>query len=135
MRKEQAEMHIIANMQKSDELVGFFQATTPIRIGLYLLIGPLAALSMKQYFVAAGKKGMYFHRLNMWGKFKDYDFFSFTEITSVQFGKGMIQRPVTFQFNNGRSLKLKAQLKGLEKLAKLKEDVQKHIEACIPSAS
>lgn len=133
MRKEQAEEHIRLTLQPGDDLVGFFQAVTPINFGMFFLIGPLAALTMKQYYVAATRKGMYFHRLNMLGKFKDFDYFSFDEITGVRFGKGVMQRPLRLQFANGRTLKLKALLKGVEKVAKLTDTVQQHLETAIPS--
>jgi len=46
----------------------------------------------------------------------------------VKIGKGMLQRPMKFTFKNGRNIYIKAQLKGLEKVAKLDEATQKHIE-------
>ena len=74
------------------------------------------------------KKCLYFHRLNLLGKFKDYDFFEFNEIDSVKIGGGILQRPMTFQFKNKRKIKIKAQLKGVEKVAKLTPEVQQYIE-------
>ena len=61
--------------------------------------------------IAASEKGMYFHRLNLFGKFTGFDFFTYQEINQVKFGKGWLQRPTMFLFFNGRKLKVKAQLK------------------------
>ena len=83
---------------------------------------------MKYHFVAVTQKGITFHRLSMLGKFSDSDSFGYDEIESVKIGKGLLQRPMKFKFANGRKLALNAQLKGVEKVAKLTETVQRHIE-------
>ena len=128
MNKSQVEVHVKDSLEGDDSLIGFFQAMQLPKIWLYFLIGPLAFLSMKTYFVAVSKRGLYFHRLNLLGKFKDYDFFEFNEIDSVKIGGGILQRPMTFQFKNKRKIKIKAQLKGVEKVAKLTPEVQQYIE-------
>lgn len=128
MHKEAAQNHIEENLVPGDSLVGFFYALQPFKIWLFFLIGPLAVFSMKYHFVAVTQKGITFHRLNMLGKFSDSDSFEFNEIESVKIGKGLLQRPMQFKFANGRKLALKAQLKGVEKVAKLTDAVQKHIE-------
>lgn len=128
MNKEQAQQHIEKNLAAGNSLVGFFMAMQPFKIWLFFLIGPLAVLSMKYYFVAVTKKGLTFYRLNMLGNFSNSDSFDFNEIESVKIGKGMLQRPMKFKFNNGRSLYIKAQLKGVEKVAKITDEVQRYIE-------
>jgi len=128
MKKEKAQEHIVSNLADNDSLVGFFYAQQPFKIWLFFIIGPLAVLSMKYYFIAVTTKGVHFHRLNILGKFADNDFFKFAEIENVKIGKGIVQRPMKFNFNNGRSIKIKAQLKGVERVAKLTENIQKHIE-------
>ncbi|MCQ8119260.1 hypothetical protein [Methylomonas rosea] len=128
MTKEAAKEHILKNLTPGDSLVGFFIAQQPFKLWLFFIIGPLAVLSMKQYFIAVTQKGIHFHRLNLWGKFASDDFFAFNEIATVKIGKGMLQRPMKFTFKNGRNIYIKAQLKGVEKVAKLDEATQKHIE-------
>ncbi len=53
----------------------------------------------------------------MWGKFIGHDFFAYDEIENVQIGWGLIQRPMKFKFKNGRIMKIKAALKGVERVA------------------
>jgi hypothetical protein len=128
MHQEQIKQHIEDNLNEDDSLVGYFQAGSPPNFWLFLLIGPLSILSMKTYFVAVTHKGISFHRLGMLGKFKEHDFFEFADIESVRMGKGVIQRSMMFVFKNNRKIKIKAQLKGLAKVAKLLPEVQQHIE-------
>jgi len=132
MNKEQAKEHIEKNLNNGDSLIGFFLAVSPPNIWLFLLIGPLFILSMRTYFLAVTDKGISFHRLSLLGKFKEHDFFDFGDIESVKIGKGLLQRPMKFTFKNNRMIKVKAQLKGVEKVAKLLPDVQDHIERNIP---
>ncbi|PKO35942.1 MAG: hypothetical protein CVU34_00200 [Betaproteobacteria bacterium HGW-Betaproteobacteria-7] len=128
MKKEDARQHIQQHLEPGDFLVGFFQAIQPFKWWLFLFIGPLAVLSMKYYFVAVTRKGITFHRINLMGKFAGQDTFVFSDIKSVKIGKGMLQRPMTFRFNNGRKLHLKGQLKGVEKVAKIDAETQRFIE-------
>ncbi len=133
MKKEEALNHIKMNLNKEEKLAGYFYAQKPFNIWLFLLIGPLALFSMKYYFIGVSNKGMHFHRLGMLGKFVEHDFFEFKEISNVKIGKGYLQRPMKFSFKNGRKLKIRAQLKGVEKVAKLTEDTQYEIEKNIPT--
>ncbi len=128
MKKEAALNHIKRNLGKEETLVGYFYAQKPFIIWLFLLVGPFAVLSMKHYFVGVSNKGIHFHRVNFLDKFAEHDFFEFDEISNVKIGKGYLQRPMKFLFKNGRKLKIKAQLKGVEKVAKLTEDTQNQIE-------
>lgn len=128
MRKDIAEEHIIQKLNRNDALIGFFQAITPIRFWMFLVIGPFAALGIRTYFVAVSEQGIYFHLLSMFGKIRHMDFFTFDEIHNLKIGKGMIQRPMQFSFFNGRQLKVKAQLKSLDRVAKIKPEVQAYLE-------
>lgn len=128
MKKEDARQHIEQHLEPGDSLVGYFQAIQPFKLWLFLFIGPLAVLSMKYYFVAVTRNGITFHRLNLLGKFAGQDAFAFSDIESVKIGKGMLQRPMTFRFSNGRKLYLKGQLKGVEKVAKIDAETQRFIE-------
>lgn len=131
MNKIEAQQHIDKYIEPGDPLVGFFYAQQPFKFWLFFLIGPFAVLSMKHLFIAVTQKGLHIHRLSMMGKFTQGDFFNFSEIENVKIGKGILQRPMTFTFKNGRKIKIKAQLKGVEKVAKLTENTQKCIEANI----
>ncbi|VVS95516.1 hypothetical protein [Desulfoluna spongiiphila] len=135
MNKEQAQEHIESCLKENESLVGFFQAMELPKFWLYFIIGPLAAISLKTYFLGVTETGLYFHKLSLLGKFNNYDFFRFDEIESVKIGKGFMQRPMTFRFKNNRKIKIKAQLKGVEKVAKMSTDVQQHIEKNIPLAA
>lgn len=128
MNKEQAKKHIEENLNDGDSLIGFFLAISPPNLWLLLLIGPLFILSMRTYFLAVTEKGISFHRLSLFGKFKGHDFFEFGEIESVKIGKGLLQRPMKFKFKNNRKIRIKAQLKGVDKVAKLLPNVQEYIE-------
>tara|TARA_A100001015_G_scaffold312144_1_gene416727 strand:- start:838 stop:1242 length:405 start_codon:yes stop_codon:yes gene_type:complete len=129
LKKEIAEKHIVENLAQDDELVGFFEAVQPFKFWLFFVIGPLAVLSMKNYFVAVTKRGVCFYRLNLLGKFAGSDFFKFNDIENVKIGNGILQRPFLFQFKNGRKLKINALVRGVEKISKLNDNVQKYIES------
>jgi hypothetical protein len=131
MNKFDAQKNIEKYIEPGDSLIGFFYAQQPFKIWLFFLIGPFAVFSMKHLFVAVTKNGIHFHRVSLLDKFIQGDFFNYNEIEAVKIGKGMLQRPMRFKFKNGRNLKIKAQLKGVEKVAKLTDDTQKHIEANI----
>ncbi len=134
MNKEQAQAYIEQNIKEDDTLIGFFQAVSPPKIWMFFVLGPLAILSMRMYFLAVTERGIYFHKLSLLGKFEDSDFFEFDEIESVRIGKGILQRPMKFHFKNSRKIKVKAQLKGHKKIAKVTADVQSYIENRIPLA-
>ena len=133
MNKEQAKKHIEENLNDGDSLIGFFQAVTPPNFWLFLLIGPFFFISMRIYFLAVTEKGIFFHKLSPLGKFKEHDFFEFSEIESVKIGKGILQRPIKFVFINNRKIEVKAQLKGVGKVAKLLPSLQQYIESNISS--
>ncbi|GLT18081.1 hypothetical protein GCM10007938_18590 [Vibrio zhanjiangensis] len=131
MKIEQVQAHIEEHINDGDSLVGFFQAMSMPSYWLILLFGPLIFCGLKVYFLAITEKGISFHKLSFWGKFKEHDFFEFNEIESVDIGKGFLQRPMTFKFKNTRKIKLKAQLKGAKNVARLQPAVQEHIEKSI----
>jgi len=128
MNNEQAQEHIKQKLKEGDTLIGFFQAVSPPKLWMFFIIGPLATLSTRMYFLAVTEKGLYFHKWSLIGNFKSYDFFEFDEIENVKIGKGILQRPMRFHFKNDRKIKVKAPLKGHKKLAKMTLDVQNYIE-------
>lgn len=109
-------------------------AQRPFKIWLFFLIGPLAVLSMKSYFVAVTSKGLHFHTLNLLGKFSQHDFFSYNEIDSVKIGNGALQIPMKYTFSNGRKLKIKAQKKGMERVAKIDEKTLEFLKKNVQQA-
>jgi hypothetical protein len=128
MDKKRAQEYLIAQLKAEDNLVGFFQAVKPVSFIWILFIGPLALLGMKYYIVAVSEQGVFFHRLNVWGKFAGYDFFHFDDIESVSVKDGFLQKPMYYFFKNGRKLKIKAQLKGSSKIAKLDEATLSYLQ-------
>lgn len=128
MNKEKANEYILSTMEPDDKLIGFFIAQGPFPILWFFIIGPLALLMLRQYYVAISEKGVYFIKLNLLGKPSNTDLMSFAEIENVKIGKGMMQRPMLFRFTNGKRLKVKAQLKGVKRVAVLTPEVQTHLE-------
>ena len=128
MNKEELQEYIEENLVEDDTLIGFYQAQVPMKFWLFFVVGPFAALSMKFYMVAVSEKGVYFHKLSLWGKIAQSDFFAYNEIEGLQIGKGMLQRPMTFFFDNTRKLYLRGQLKGTSKVAKFEPQVQEYLE-------
>ena len=131
MKKESAKQHIETTLQDGDSLVGFFQATAFPSIWWFLLTGPFAFIGMKFYFLAVTNRGLSFHRMNLLERFVEHDFFEFDEVESMSIGKGLLQRPIRFLFKNGRKVKVKAPLKGVEKVATLTPDTQQYLEQAI----
>ena len=134
MRKEKAQIYIESTLQNGDSLIGFFQATALPKIWFFFLIGPFAFLGMKFYFLAVTQRGVSFHRMNLLERFKNNDFFEFSEIHSLSLGKGLLQKPMTFRFKNGGKLRVKAQLKGVEKVATITPEAQQYLEKNIRPA-
>ena len=129
MHRDQAREHIEKNITEGDELIGFFQATYFPRFWwlLVVLVTPIAFLTLRYYFVAVSKQGLCFYKLTFMGKFRDADFFKYDEIESVKVGGGFLQRPMVFRFINGRKLRVKGQLKGVDKIPKLTPEVSDYI--------
>jgi len=129
MNKEEARGYIAERLSENDKLVGFFIAQGPFPIWWFLLLGPLGFLFLKTYYIAVTNNGINFYRLSLMGKFKDDgDFFAFNEIENVKITSGMMQRPMLFTLKDAGKVKIKAQLKGLERVAKLTEETQEFIE-------
>lgn len=121
MHKHQAYEHIKQTLPEDQELIGFFIAQRCLQIWLFLLIGPLALLNQKAYFVAVTNKGVHFYGLNLLGKFSQHDFFTYDEIDSLKIGKGMLQIPMKYKFAGGKKLNIRAQKKGVDRVAKIDE--------------
>ena len=128
MKKEKARDELILpKLQSGEELIGFFQAQYTPSWGWYFLIGPLFAFAIRIYFVAVTDKGIHYHKLTFFGKPDTSNYFTWNEIEKVKLSKGLLQAPLKFTFSNGRKLKLKAQLKGMEKIAKLDDRTKEYL--------
>ena len=121
MHKDKAYEHIKQNLSANEEMIGFFMAQSDLKFWLFVLIGPLAALSFKNYFIAVTNTGLHFHSLNLPGKFSQHDFFPYDAIDSGVIKKGKNRIPMKFKFDNGRKLKISAIKKGLKRTAKIDE--------------
>lgn len=128
MNKNKAHEYILSVKEADDRLIGFFLAQGPFPILWYFIIGPLAFLMVRRYYVAVSEKGVYFTKLNLLGKPANTDRMLFSEIERAEIGNGILQRPILFRFTNGKKLKVKAQLKGVKSVAVLTPDVQTYLE-------
>lgn len=127
MKKEEAREEIGRRLAPNEDLVGFFVAQGATNFGLFFLIGPLAAFSIRSYYVAVTDLGVHFHLINLHGGFRHSDFFSYKEIEAVNVCDGTLQIPIKFLFSNGRDLEIKAQKRGLARVAKAEPEVLDHI--------
>lgn len=119
---------ILPHLNQDEELIGFFQATYLPSFWWFLLIGPFIALGMRIYYVAVTNRGLHLYKLNFFGKQDTYNFFSYNEITKINLGDGLIQAPLQLSFSNGKKLTIKAQLKGMDKIAKLDDKTRKFLQ-------
>ncbi len=137
MTREQAHQQLQTDLQDGQgQLVGFFLAQVPPPLWMFFLLGPFAVFALKHYHVGVTSEGLVFQQLTMMGKHGQRDFFRFDEIRDVKIGTGgLLQRRVRFNFANGTTLKMKAQLKGVEKVPKLTPELQGILEQRIAIAS
>lgn len=115
MDKEQIKNDfILPHLKQGEELVGFFQASyTPS------FIWSLFIFFNRMCYVAVTNQGLHLHKLSVFGKPENYNFFSYAEISKMNLVKGFMQAPLQLVFSNGSKLALNAQLKGVEKVPKL----------------
>jgi len=95
-----------APLDPGEEYVGAFMSRSKIKWRWFFVIGPLATLTMKQYQVMVTSRRVVFGRLSLMGTLAAIDQFTFNEIESVSFKKGMLTYTIKFKFKNGRSLNL-----------------------------
>ncbi len=100
-------------LNQGEEYVGAFLSRSKIKWVWFFVIGPLAALSMKQYQIMVTNQRVCFGKLSMFGKVSGVDKFAFNEIESASFKKGMITYNIKFKFRNGKLLNLDANHKAL----------------------
>src|SRR5215467_8591517 len=100
-------------LNPGEAYVGAFMGRTKINWAWFFVIGPLAAFTMKQYQVMITSQRAVFGKLSMMGGLAGVDAFTFGEIDSVSFKKGMLTYNIRFKFKNGRSLALDTNHKAL----------------------
>ena len=59
MHKDKALEHIKQKLSSKEDLIGFFYAQKPPKFWLFFIIGPLAMLSIRHYFVAVTNTGIH----------------------------------------------------------------------------
>lgn len=116
--KDKIYQAIAPHIKADEELIGYFMGMVMPKVWLSILIGPLNALTMKHYYIAVTSKGVYFLKLNLAGKPTHPDFMTYEEIHDLKLAKkGLLQQGITFEFNNGRKLFVKAARKGAKEAA------------------
>ena len=133
MKIEKMQAYVDSNLEEDDQLVGFFWGMQPMKLWLFAVVGPFAALSMKFYVVSVSQKGLHFHRVNVFEKFADSIFFSYDEVETLNMKKGMLNTTLNLHFDNGRKIKLKVASKG--KGAILSETTSAHLLDKFPIAA
>jgi len=109
---------IVPHLKAGEELIGFFMAGYQPKLRWYFLAGPFAALKMRMYFAAVTPLGIHLHKMNFWGKPESHEFVPYSNMSKLKIGKGLLQ--ARFEISTAaKTISLKAQLKGVEKVAKL----------------
>jgi hypothetical protein len=106
-------MRAAGAIRTDETYVGGFIARDHIRLRWYLLLGPFAALRMRQYQVVVTDRRVLFGRLSMTGALTGVDAFGFHELERIAFRKGKLAYRIAIGLRNGRALELAANHKGL----------------------
>jgi len=123
MKIEDLRQKIINDIGEDEEFIGVFQGMRAMKIWLFFIIGPLAALSTKQFYVVITNKTLHFHSPVMFTSKFDHCIVRYDDIEHITYGKGWLSRPITFVLENGRKLTINAQVKGVEKVMKISEEM------------
>lgn len=128
MEKEKAKNELILpKIKQGEELVWFFQAHNVPPFWKLLLFGPFIMLVVRFHFIAITNQGIHFHKLSFWWKPDTHTYFTWGEIEGINLGKWFLNAPLKIHFSNHTEIKFKAQLKGIEKIAKLDEKTKEFI--------
>ncbi len=130
MKKEDVRKLVVSKLKQDEDLIGYFLATKIPSFWWYFVIGPLLFLGVRHYYIGLTKSGIHFHKLTFWGKPGSYEFFKNEEIISVEIKKTIlkVQIPLKFTFSNKRTLKIKAQRKGVAKIPKISDTELEHLK-------
>lgn len=123
MTTTELEDRIRQDLEPGDDLLGFFLGQIPFKFWWFLLVGPIAVLGMKTYYIAASQRGMHFYRMNIIGQIEQHDYFNYDAIRVLEIKSGMLQLPLRFEFKNHNELKVRAQKKGAKKIPKLTDEL------------
>ena len=134
MNKDDAKTELEKNLPEGEQLVGLFMAMTFPNFWWYVLVGPLAALKIKTYFVGVTNKGLHLHQLNLAGKFSLHRYIPFNEVLSLKLGRGFMKIPMRYTLSNGEIIKLNAQKVGVERVAKIEANTIAHLKQQIKEA-
>jgi hypothetical protein len=104
------------DFQEHETIVGAFMGRTGIKWFWFFLIGPLAALTMKQYQVVVTDKRVIFGKLSIFGAPTTIDSFAYKEIRAVILKKGLLTYKIGFVFNNRQRLNILANHKAVRSM-------------------
>lgn len=128
MKSADIQKYVEQQIPEGDELVGFFSGNSTMDLQVLVIAPMFAGLTIKVIVVAVTKKCLVIHLLNKLGtKFLDYFSLEYSEIDSIKFGMGWIQRPVKIKLKSGDKIKIKAQVRALVNCPKLTDDLQDYI--------
>lgn len=127
MKIENIKSEIIQpKLTQGEELVGFFYAIYFPNLSFTLITGMFGG--MNSYYVAVTSLGIQIHELDFLNnKPQSYKFFTYSEISKLNIGKGFARIPLNFEFTDGTKLMMKAQLRGLASIPKLDEKTKEFL--------
>jgi hypothetical protein len=129
MKREELTATIQQSLVEGESLIGFFYAQQQFKIGLWFLIGSLAAFTLKHYYTVVTTHGIHFYQMDLWGKLGQHDFFRYSEIQRIKMRQGFLRTSLEYFFETGRTLKLRSPHKGLKHILKLEESVINYLKA------
>ena len=128
LENDDIQKYIEKQISEGDELVGFFSGNSTMDLQVLVIAPAFAGFTIKVIVVAVTKRCLMIHLLNKFGtKFLDYSSIEYSDIDSIKFGMGLIQRPVKIKLKSGDKLKIKAQVRALVNCPKLTDDLQDYI--------
>lgn len=156
MDKEEVKNNfIIPQLKENEELIGYFYGSSSpsiiwfivlgaITFGLiftislmglspsifwYALPGALFSFGIKHYYIAVTSLGIHSngYRFSMWGKPTIHTFYSWSDISKLKVGKGLITAPLSIFLSNGKKIFFKVPLKGLQRNAKLDDKTREFL--------
>ncbi|MES1924461.1 hypothetical protein [Salinisphaera sp. T31B1] len=119
MTRTDIQAHARKRLAAGDRLIGVFQAVQMPRFWLCLVIGPLAGLLIKSWFVAVTEQAVVFYRRPLLGGIADGQPVPYERISALHIGRAGMTRALRFVFADGSQRRLKAQNKGRAGVATL----------------
>ncbi len=119
MNKVAIQQYVTDNLQPNDELIESFLAIKRPNMFYIVLFSWIAIFSLRYYVIAVSQRGIYFHKLNFFGRFSSTELIEYQDIEHVTIGLGFVQKTFHVYFKNGRQLKLKAAFRGARRGLKI----------------